>query len=67
MTRLGDGWLVSQATPAEVRKGIGRIREIAEGHGREIEDDQYGALFSYYIADRPEQAHAMAEGHPLRH
>ena len=66
VARLGDGWLVSQATPAEVRRGIGRIREMAEGHGREIEDDHYGALFSYCIADGAEQARALAEPYLLR-
>ena len=66
VARLGDGWLVSQATPAEVSRGIGRIREMAEGHGREIEDDHYGALFSYCIADGAKQARAMAEPYLLR-
>ena len=66
VARLGDGWLVSQATPAEVCAGIGRIRDLTASHGREIEDDHYGALFGYCIADSAREARTMAEPYLMR-
>ncbi|MDA1188326.1 MAG: LLM class flavin-dependent oxidoreductase [Chloroflexi bacterium] len=58
--RIGDGWLVSQATPEEVRSGIERIKAIADEHGNNIEDDHYGVLFNYCIADTREKAQRLA-------
>ncbi len=64
--RLGDGWLVSQATPEEVDDGVSRIKAMALEFGNEIEDDHYGALFSYCIADTYEEARRIAEPYMLR-
>ena len=64
--RLGDGWLVSQATPNEVRRGIAKIRSWAGEYGREIDDDHYGALFSFCVAPTRAEARRLAEPHVLR-
>jgi probable F420-dependent oxidoreductase len=63
VARLGDGWLVSQATPAEVRHGIARINAMAAESGREVEQDHFGVLFTYCIAASREEARRMAEPH----
>ena len=64
--RIGDGWLVSQATPDEVDVGVSQIKAMAEECGNEIEDDHYGALFSYCIADTYDEARRIAEPYMLR-
>ena len=64
--RIGDGWLVSQATPDEVADGVARIKVGALEHGNEIEDDHYGVLFSYFIADTPEEAAKQEAPYMLR-
>ena len=61
-----DGWLVSQATPDEVRGGIRNIRSWADEYGREIDDDHYGALFSFCVASTREEARRLAEPYVLR-
>jgi probable F420-dependent oxidoreductase len=45
--RLGDGWLPSFSTPAEVAAGRVVVEEAAADAGREIEDEHYGALVIY--------------------
>ena len=47
--RLGDGWLVSGATPEEVRQGREVLFETAQKYEREIEDDHVGVLLGYYM------------------
>jgi probable F420-dependent oxidoreductase len=42
--RLGDGWLPACLSPAEVRTGLGQIRNEAAAHGRELPDDFEVAL-----------------------
>ncbi len=64
--RIGDGWLVSQAAPDEVDRGVTQIKAMAEEFGNEIEDDHYGALFSFCIADSYEEARRIAEPYMLR-
>ena len=64
--RIGDGWLVSQATPEEVDAGVSQIKAMAAKFGNEIEDDHYGALFSFCIADNYAEARRIAEPHMLR-
>jgi probable F420-dependent oxidoreductase len=49
--RVGDGWLVSSATPEEVNEGCSILFETANEHHREIEDDHVGVLMGYYISD----------------
>ena len=54
--RLGDGWLVSSASPAEVEAGIKTIRRYAAEANRKVPDDHYGVLIPFYFADDAEQA-----------
>ena len=49
--RVGDGWLVSSATPQEVREGVDVIFATAAEYGREIEDRPHrGAGYLLYCA-----------------
>jgi len=48
--RLGDGWLVSSVSPAEVATGIESIRRYAADAGRRVEEDHYGVLIPFYFA-----------------
>ena len=64
--RIGDGWLVSQATPGEVKDGVEKIKTWAAEYENDIEDDHYGALFSFSIADTGEEARKQAEPYMLR-
>ena len=66
VARIGDGWLVSQATPGEVADGITYINDHAAEHDREIDDDHFGALFSFCIADTQEEAERIAAPYLLR-
>lgn len=50
VARLGDGWLASSVTPAEVADGIAAIKAELPTHGREIEPDHYGVMISTYLA-----------------
>ena len=47
---MGDGWLVSSATPQEIKDGHDVLFETAEQYDREIEEDQVGVLLGYDIA-----------------
>jgi probable F420-dependent oxidoreductase len=50
--RVGDGWLASFASPAQVGEGIATIRAAAAAAGRTIDADHYGAtIFSAPSAD----------------
>jgi probable F420-dependent oxidoreductase len=64
--RIGDGWLVSQAPPAEVKVGIEKIKAWAEEYGNDIEPDHYGTLFSFCFADSREKAEKLAAPYMLR-
>jgi probable F420-dependent oxidoreductase len=52
--RLGDGWLPSLCTPADVRAGLGVVMGEAERHGRVIEPDHIGALVLYTDGPLPD-------------
>ena len=65
--RVGDGWLVSSATPQEVRDGCEIIFHTAEEHQREIEDDHVGVLMGYYIAPNVEETVSKAYNYVTRH
>ena len=54
--RVGDGWLVSSATPAEVKEGHDILFETAAEFDRVIEDDHVGVLLGYYVSDDVEEA-----------
>ncbi|MCH8063717.1 MAG: LLM class flavin-dependent oxidoreductase [Chloroflexi bacterium] len=64
--RIGDGWLVSQATPEEVGEGVKKIKTWADEYGNDIEDDHYGALFAFCFADSREEAERIAAPYMLR-
>ena len=66
VARIGDGWLVSSATPDEVREGVDLIFSTAPEHGRSIDDDHIGALVGYVIAPTVEEAEATAEPYVTR-
>ena len=59
--RVGDGWLVSRATPQDVKEGREVLFETAAQHQRHIEDDHIGVMLSYYISTEGEKAVAKAE------
>ena len=64
--RVGDGWLVSSATPQEVGEGIEVIFSTAAEHGRRVDEDHIGILVGYSIAATPEQALSTAEADAVR-
>ena len=64
--RVGDGWLVSSATPEEVGEGREIMFSTAAEHGREIEDDHVGVLLGYYAASSSDEAEAKAERYVTR-
>jgi len=65
--RVGDGWLVSSATPDEIREGRDILFETATEHHRVIEDDHVGVLLGYYIASNAEDAEPKAYRYVTRH
>ncbi len=65
--RVGDGWLVSGATPKEVREGREIVFDTADQCQREIEEDHIGVLLGYYISDDYEQAATKAHQYVTRH
>ena len=64
--KIGDGGLVSQATPEEAGVGVKKIKSMASEFGNDIEDDHYGAIFSYCFADSQGEAEALATPYLLR-
>jgi alkanesulfonate monooxygenase SsuD/methylene tetrahydromethanopterin reductase-like flavin-dependent oxidoreductase (luciferase family) len=54
--RLGDGWLVSSVSPAEVKVGIASIRTYAAAVGRQVPEDHYGVLIPFFFAASAEKA-----------
>ena len=52
--RLGDGWLPSFCTPADVARGIGVINEVAAQHDRAIDPEHFGALIPYVEGEVPD-------------
>ncbi len=65
--RVGDGWLVSNATPDEIGEGRQILFDTADQCQRVVEDDHVGALLGYYIADDYEQAETKAYQYVTRH
>lgn len=63
--RLGDGWLVSSVSPAEVEAGIRSVRAYAAAAARQVPEDHYGVLIPFYFAATTEQAMEIA-GHSIR-
>jgi probable F420-dependent oxidoreductase len=58
--RLGDGWLVSSVSPAEVEAGIKSIRAYAAEAGRQVPDDHYGVLIPFYFGSSGDRAWEIA-------
>ncbi len=52
--RMGDGWLPSFATPADVEAGRIVIEAAAAEVGRAIDPEHYGALIPYAMGEVPE-------------
>jgi probable F420-dependent oxidoreductase len=52
--RLGDGWLPSFATVAEVRDGITVVQAAAAEHGRVIDPEHFGVLIPYREGPLPD-------------
>lgn len=51
--RVGDGWLPSFCTPADVVDGIALIEATARDHGRSMDPQHYGALIAWCDDDLP--------------
>jgi probable F420-dependent oxidoreductase len=63
--RLGDGWLPSFCTPADVAAGIPVVQEHAARAGRAIDPEHFGALLTYSDGPLPEPvAAAIAARRP---
>ena len=45
--RLGDGWLPSFCTPADLEDGIPTVQAVAAEHERAIDPEHFGALIPY--------------------
>ncbi len=65
--RVGDGWLVSSATPEEVREGREIVFGTAEEYQREIEDDHIGVILGYYITPNATETEPKAYNYVTRH
>jgi probable F420-dependent oxidoreductase len=64
--RVGDGWLVSRATPDEVREGCDIVFDTAADCNRRVEDDHIGVLLGCYISSDGPRALAKAEPYVTR-
>lgn len=58
--RLGDGWLVSSVSPAEVEAGIKSIRAHAAAAERQVPEDHYGVLIPFYFSATTARAFEIA-------
>ncbi len=61
--RLGDGWLVSQATPAEVNEGRKLIFQTAAANNRVVDEDHIGTMLGFYITSDTQKAAEVASEH----
>ena len=52
--RVADGWLPSFVSPEDAAAGRAVIEQVAEEHGREIEDEHFGALVAYTLDGVPD-------------
>jgi len=57
--RVGDGWLPSFSTPAEVADGWDVITQTAAAHDRRIDPEHLGALVVYAEREIPEGARRL--------
>jgi probable F420-dependent oxidoreductase len=61
VARLGDGWFASRVTPQQFQAGRQKIAEYAERYNRGDADIEAGAIVFCNVADRSQDAHAMAD------
>ena len=54
--RVGDGWLVSTATPEEIRSGREILFSTADENKRQIEYDHVGVMLGYYLSPDAEES-----------
>ncbi len=57
--RLGDGWLPSFCSVADVRDGWPVINRTAEEHGRAIDPEHLGVLIAYAHSEVPDAVKAL--------
>jgi probable F420-dependent oxidoreductase len=60
--RLGDGWLPSFCSVADVRDGWPVVTATAAEHGREIDPEHLGALIAYAHSEVPDAVKALIAG-----
>ena len=65
--RVGDGWLVSSATPQEIHDGREIIFDTAEENDRSIESDHIGVLVGYYMSPNVEETVSKTYEFVTRH
>ncbi len=56
--RLGDGWLPSFVTPADVEAGRAVIERTASEHDRSIDPEHFGVLIPYTLTAVPDRVRA---------
>jgi len=61
VARVGDGWFASRVTPQQYRDGRQKIAEFAQQYGRDASDIEAGAIVFCHVADRSQDAHAVAD------
>jgi probable F420-dependent oxidoreductase len=61
VARLGDGWFASRVTPQQFREGRQKIAEFADDYGRDAADIEAGAIVFCNVADRSQDARAVAD------
>jgi probable F420-dependent oxidoreductase len=59
--RLGDGWIPSFITPAQMRIGVEKTQAFAGEAGREVPADHFGVLVYFGLDDDGRSARAAAE------
>lgn len=60
VARLGDGWLASTITPAEVAQGLRKLAHYLKETGRQIEEDHIGVIIPCCIAPSEVEAQELA-------
>jgi probable F420-dependent oxidoreductase len=61
VARLGDGWFASRVTPQQFSDGLQKIDEYAQHYGRGDVHLEAGAIVFCNVADRSQDAHAVAD------
>jgi alkanesulfonate monooxygenase SsuD/methylene tetrahydromethanopterin reductase-like flavin-dependent oxidoreductase (luciferase family) len=59
--RLGDGWIPSFITPAQLRDGVERTQAFAREAGRDVPLDHFGTLVYFGLDRDARRARAAAE------